>query len=150
MDDSIEIVRDIFNNFEFHHLLVLENQKLAGVISDRDFLKTLSPFLDTPSQKRRDFAILKKKAHQIMSRTLLTIDAETSIEEAGNLLLENNISCLPVISPQGSVEGIVTCEPFQFTLNKQEVSGSRNNSAFIFCLFQTVSYLFYIPSIKAS
>ncbi len=108
MDDSIETVRDIFNNFEFHHLLVLENQKLAGVISDRDFLKTLSPFLDTPSQKRRDFAILKKKAHQIMSRTLLTIDAETSIEEAGNLLLENNISCLPVISPQGSVEGIVT------------------------------------------
>ncbi len=108
MDDSIETVRDIFNNFEFHHLLVLENQKLAGVISDRDFLKTLSPFLDTPSQKRRDFAILKKKAHQIMSRPLLTIDAETSIEEAGNLLLENNISCLPVISPQGSVEGIVT------------------------------------------
>jgi len=108
MDDSIETVRDIFNNFEFHHLLVLENQKLAGVISDRDFLKTLSPFLDTPSQKRRDFAILKKKAHQIMSRTLFTIDAETSIEEAGNLLLENNISCLPVISPQGSVEGIVT------------------------------------------
>ncbi len=108
MDDSIEIIRDIFNNFEFHHLLVLENQKLVGVISDRDFLKTLSPFLDTPSQKRRDFAILKKRVHQIMSRIPITIDAETSIEEAGNLLLENNISCLPVISPQGSVEGIVT------------------------------------------
>jgi acetoin utilization protein AcuB len=43
-----------------------------------------------------------------MNRTPITVDAETSIEEASNLLLENNISCLPVISPQGSVEGIVT------------------------------------------
>ncbi len=45
---------------------------------------------------------------KLISSLSITVDAETSIEKASNLLLENNISCLPVISPQGSVEGIVT------------------------------------------
>jgi acetoin utilization protein AcuB len=108
MDDSLQIISEIFENVKFHHILVVENQKLVGVISDRDFIKALSPFLDTPSEVKRDITTLDKRAHQIMNRTPITVDAETSIEKASNLLLENNISCLPVISPQGSVEGIVT------------------------------------------
>jgi acetoin utilization protein AcuB len=118
MDDSIRTIREIFDNVKFHHILVLENQKLVGVISDRDILRALSPFLDTPSQKPCDFAILKKRAHQIMSRTPITIDAKISIEEASDLLLENNISCLPVISPQDSIEGVVTWKDIlKFHLN---------------------------------
>ncbi len=108
MDDSLQIISEIFENVKFHHILVVENQKLVGVISDRDFIRALSPFLDTPTEEERDITTLNKKAHQIMNRTPITVDAETSIDEASNLLLENNISCLPVISPQGSVEGIVT------------------------------------------
>ena len=98
MDYSIQIIRDIFKNFEFHHILVLENQKLAGVISDRDLI----------DREDRDTITLDKKAHEIMSRKLITVDAQTSIEKASDLLLENNISCLPVISHQGDVEGIVS------------------------------------------
>ncbi len=108
MDDSLQIISEIFENVKFHHILVVDGQKLAGVISDRNLIRALSPFLDTPAEKERDTTTLNKKAHQIMSRTPITVDAETSIEKASNLLLENNISCLPVISPQGSVEGIVT------------------------------------------
>jgi acetoin utilization protein AcuB len=95
MDYTIQIIRDILKNFEFHHILVLENQKLVGVISDRDLIDS-------------DTIPIDKKAHEIMSRNLITVDAETSIEKASDLLLENNISCLPAISPQGNVEGIIT------------------------------------------
>ena len=108
MDDSIQTIREILNSFEFHHIPVVDGQKLIGIISDRDLLGELSPFLDTPSQEHRDFAILKKRAHQIMSRILITVNAKTSIEKASNLLMENNISCLPVVSTQDNVEGIVT------------------------------------------
>ncbi len=38
MDYTIQVIRDILKNFEFHHILVLENQKLVGVISDRDLI----------------------------------------------------------------------------------------------------------------
>lgn len=95
MDYTIQIIRDILKNFEFHHILVLEDQKLVGVISDRDLIDS-------------DTIPIDKTAHEIMSRNLITVDVETIIEKASDLLLENNISCLPVISPQGSVEGIVS------------------------------------------
>ncbi|MBW2187187.1 MAG: CBS domain-containing protein, partial [Deltaproteobacteria bacterium] len=39
MDDSLHVVNDIFNNTNFHHLLVLDADILARVISDRDLLK---------------------------------------------------------------------------------------------------------------
>ncbi len=108
MDDSLKTVRNIFKHVEFHHILVDDGKKLVGVISDRDLLKAMSPFLGTPSENRCDTIALNKKAHQIMSNIIITIDAETSIEQANDLLLENDISCLPVVSQQGSVEGIVT------------------------------------------
>jgi acetoin utilization protein AcuB len=103
-DDHLWTIREIFENVKFHHILVVDDRKLVGVISDRDFLNAISPFLDMLSENICD----SRKAHEIMSRKLITVDAETSIEKASDLLLENNISCLPVISPQGSVEGIVS------------------------------------------
>ena len=108
MDDPIQTICEVFNNFEFHHIPVVEDWKLVGVISDRDLLKAVNPFLDTSSEKKHGAITLDKKAHEIMSRNLITVDVETSIEKASDLLLENYISCLPVLSSQGIVEGIVT------------------------------------------
>ncbi len=95
MDYTVQIIRDILKNFEFHHILVLKNQKLVGVISDRDLIDS-------------DIIPIDKTAKEIMSRNPITVEAETIIEKASDLLLENNISCLPVISPQGNIEGIIS------------------------------------------
>ena len=108
MDDTIATVREIFKHVKFHHLLVVEKRKLVGVISDRDLLKALSPFLDTLSERSRDLALLNRKAHQIMSLRPVTVTKDATIERAMKLLVENNISCLPVISADGTVEGIVS------------------------------------------
>ncbi len=43
-----------------------------------------------------------------MSKEIVTVNTESSIEDAASQLLEWNISCLPVLSSQGVVEGIVT------------------------------------------
>ncbi|MBW2222321.1 MAG: CBS domain-containing protein [Deltaproteobacteria bacterium] len=108
MDDSIGTMREILENIEFHHLLVVEDRKPVGILSDRDILRVISPFLDTSSEHERDLSILNKKVHQIMTRKLITVNKDTSIETASSLLLENKISCLPVISPKGEIDGIVT------------------------------------------
>ena len=108
VDDPIQTICEVFNNFEFHHIPVVEDWKLVGVISDLDLLKAVNPSLDTSSEKKNGAITLDKKAHEIMSRNLITVDVETSVEKASDLLLENYISCLPVLSSQGIVEGIVT------------------------------------------
>jgi len=108
MDDTLRAINNIFCQAKFHHLLVIENGKLVGVISDRDLLKASSPFLDTPAERPCDVARLSRKAHQIMTREPITINADTTVAEAVSILMKKNVSCLPVVSPQGKIEGIVT------------------------------------------
>ena len=108
MDASLKMIYEIFDKKKFHHLLVTEEDELRGVISDRDVLKVISPFLNTLAEQDRDLTTLKKRAHQIMSRKPITITKDTSSEEAAHLLLRENISCLPVLSSDGKIDGIIT------------------------------------------
>ncbi len=112
MDSSIRVISQIFQEKKFHHLLVAKDQKLMGVISDRDFIKCLSPFLHSMSEREQDRSTLNAKAHQIMSKHLITVTKMTPVEEAKELLLRYNVSCLPVVSEDGHIEGIVTWKDF--------------------------------------
>lgn len=126
MDDRLEKVRDIFERRPFHHLLVEDNGELVGVLSDRDLFKALSPFLATVSERPRDTFTLKKRAHQIMSRTLVTATAETTISEAAKKFIKYGVSCLPILSPDGkTVEGIVTLKDILKWVMKESDSSGR-------------------------
>ncbi len=108
MDDSLLEVQRIFANVRFHHLLVIENDRLVGIISDRDLFKALSPFVGTLAELPRDATVLKRKAHQIMSRNPVGVSATDTVDQGVALLFEHGLSCLPVVSEDGKVEGIVT------------------------------------------
>jgi acetoin utilization protein AcuB len=108
LDDSLRFINEIMANAKFHHLPVTNNGRLQGMISDRDILKATSPFLDTDAETRRDFEILNRKAHQIMTRDPITVPSDMPIKDAIHILLENGISCLPVISENERLVGIVT------------------------------------------
>lgn len=108
MDDDVKVVKEIFDNTQFHHLLVVEDGKLQGIISDRDLLKIISPNLGTRAETPRDTAALNKKAHQIMSRHPITIMPAEDISIAIDRLLKHKISCLPVVDTNNKVVGIVS------------------------------------------
>jgi acetoin utilization protein AcuB len=108
LDDTLKQVRDLFAAFRFHHVLVLESGRLVGIISDRDLLANLSPFIGKLQEKPIDLASLKKHAHQIMTRHVVTVTPGTSLEDAARLMIERGISALPVIGAEERVVGIVT------------------------------------------
>lgn len=122
MDDSLDTIRDIFQRVRFHHVLVVSDRKLVGVISDRDLLKAISPFVGTLSETTRDRDTLNKRAHQIMSRQPVTVSKETRLKDALKILLDKNISCLPVTNADGEVEGIVTWKDMVKVLVRGECS----------------------------
>jgi acetoin utilization protein AcuB len=109
-DDKVKTLQDLFERFRFHHLLVIDEDKsLVGVISDRDLLKALSPFIFTLVERPQDLRTLEKRVCQIMShRKLITASKNQTVGQAAILMLNNNISCLPVVSHDKTIEGIVT------------------------------------------
>ena len=109
MDDRLSVVKDIFDAMKFHHLLVVDSDgKLGGVVSDRDLLKALSPFVVTAAETARDVATLNRRVHQIMSRKPITLPPDASIAEAVRLILEHRISCIPVVDAHFRPVGILS------------------------------------------
>src|SRR5487761_1531242 len=94
MDDSLSTINEIFDRHGFHHVLVVEEGRLVGIVSDRDLLKALSPHLGTASETARDLASLNRRAHQIMSRKLITLGRDADIHDAIATFNRNRISCI--------------------------------------------------------
>ena len=109
MDDRLEAVRQIFDAMKFHHVLVVgADGKLQGVVSDRDLLKALSPYIGTAAESARDMATLNKRVHQIMSRRPITLRPEADLADAQQLLVEHRISCLPIVDELFRPVGILS------------------------------------------
>jgi acetoin utilization protein AcuB len=108
LDDTLHTIKDIFEQTKFHHLVVLNEGKVAGIISDRDLLKATSPFLDTIVERKRDLLTLERKAHQIMTRKLLSLKPTDSIFSAIELFNRHSVSCIPIVNESDEIEGIVS------------------------------------------
>ncbi|SCY69932.1 CBS domain-containing protein [Desulfoluna spongiiphila] len=108
LDDTLRVVRDIFTNVAFHNLLVVDNKRLYGILSDRDLLKALSPNLGTAAETREDRATLNKKVHQIMSREPITLTEEAGVRDAIDLFNTETITCIPVVDNENRPVGIIS------------------------------------------
>lgn len=108
LDDTLRDVRDLLTSHGIHHAVVTEGRRAVGIISDRDVLANLSPFLGKACERTADAACLNRRVHQIMSRKLIVATPGTPLTDAARLLLDHGISCLPVLDPSGTCTGIVT------------------------------------------
>jgi acetoin utilization protein AcuB len=108
LDDKLAQVKEIFDTLKFHHLLVMEEGALYGVVSDRDLLCALSPYIGSTVETDRDVATLNKRVHQIMTRKPITLPPEASIQAAMDLFLAHRISCIPIVDPGLKPVGIVS------------------------------------------
>ena len=107
MDDRLSVIKEIFEQAHFRHLMVVEDEVLVGVISDRDLFRAISPYLDSEAEMSRDTETLNRRAHQIMSRHPITISPELSLQDAAAIMLQQHVSCLPVLE-NGALVGIVS------------------------------------------
>jgi CBS domain-containing protein len=86
-------------NRSIHHMIVVDaEERLQGVISDRDVLRALSR---TPDWS-------KKSVGEIMTREPLTAMPATPISAAIKSMLLMRVNCLPVVGADGRVCGILT------------------------------------------
>ncbi len=107
MDDRLSVAKEIFENAPFHHLLVIEDDELQGILSERDYLRALSPHVGNINETERDSETLQRRAHQVMSRNPVTIAPHKTLNDASRLMLEHNIGSLPVLK-RGKIVGVIT------------------------------------------
>lgn len=108
LDDALAVVKEIFDNARFHHLLVIDEGQLVGVVSDRDLLKAISPNIGTNVYTPKDLDTLKKRVHQIVTRKPITLSANADVMEAVAIFNTHRISCIPVVDAANAAVGILS------------------------------------------
>lgn len=109
LDETVGRIREIFEQSPFHHLIVVHDGRVEGVVSDRDLLKNISPFIGkTLMEREQDTNTLKRRAHQIMSRQAVLAYETMPAREAAVILLSERVTCLPVVNEKGHLVGIVS------------------------------------------
>jgi len=89
-DDSLETLIKKFQKFPFPSFPVLNKTgKLVGVISKADFFSTFS--------KKKIRQVFASHVKDIMSSGLVTVDPETHVVDAANLMLRQGVRLLPVV-----------------------------------------------------
>jgi acetoin utilization protein AcuB len=107
-DETLEAARKALELFGVHHVLVENQGRIVGIVSDRDVLRHLSPYVGGMSAQERDEATLRKPIYSIATYDLVTVDLDATVSEATALMLEHGISCLPVRGREGNIVGVVT------------------------------------------
>jgi acetoin utilization protein AcuB len=107
-DTSMMKAIHLMKQNRFRRLPVLHEKRLVGIVSDRD-LKEASPSKATTLDVHELYYLLAElQVRDIMTQDPLTVSSEDTVEHAAQIMLENTISGLPVVTDQGDLVGILT------------------------------------------
>lgn len=107
-EDSMSKVEDIFQNEKFHHLPVIWDGHLVGMVSKSDYLFFKRGFNDNSSDARIDKLRLKShKVKEFMTSGLAHLEPSDKINVALEVFKENLFHAIPVVE-NGKLVGLVT------------------------------------------
>eukprot|EP00831_Metopus_contortus_P008483 TRINITY_DN13252_c0_g1_i3.p2 TRINITY_DN13252_c0_g1~~TRINITY_DN13252_c0_g1_i3.p2 ORF type:complete len:199 (-),score=32.19 TRINITY_DN13252_c0_g1_i3:206-802(-) len=146
--DSLQHARELMNLQRIRHIpIVTVDNIFSGLITHRDILSaTISKLagIDAETQREIDSGI---PIHEIMQTGITSIDPDTSLKEAAQILLNHKYGCLPVVK-NGELTGIITEADFlRLTIHLMEgLDTTRQPSPRFTITFQTIYSQNTLPS----
>lgn len=115
----------LISKYRIHGIPVVENGKVAGIITETDFFVKDQPDLYLPSYieflNKAEFAskislakrrainkLLKAKAKDIMTADCFTVMPDLEVKELLKLIIAKHYFTIPVVDKDGNMVGIVT------------------------------------------
>lgn len=110
-EDTMDVVQDIFRKHNIHHLPVVENGEVVGIVSHSDYLKLLHGFTLFRTRKSDEYndAILRSLlVREVMTKQVVTLGPDDTLELAAGFFRENLFHALPVVDDENMLIGIIT------------------------------------------
>lgn len=99
--------RELMQRKQIRHLLVLEGERLVGIITDRDIKLNLPSPATSLSVWEVNYLLTRLTVGEVMTKHVITTGPERPVAEAVRLMLVHKIGALPV-TEEGRVVGIIT------------------------------------------
>lgn len=107
-ETSLPEAHRLMSDHQIRRLPVLDKGRLVGIVTRGDVREAEPSDASTLSIWEMNYLLAKLKVKKIMTHEPITIQADNTIGEAAQLMLENKISGLPVVDDTGHIIGIIT------------------------------------------
>lgn len=98
---------NLMKNEKIRRTPVVKDDKLIGIISDKDLLNASPSDATSLSVWEINYLLSQITVREVMTRQVLTVGENTPIEEAARIMADNKIGGLPV-TRNGQVIGLIT------------------------------------------
>jgi len=106
-DATIAEALELMRHNGIRKLPVVKGGELVGIVTEREMLEVSPSKATTLSVFEVNYLLGKTKVSQAMTKDLVTISADSLLEEAALLMRDNDISTLPVLEGE-KLCGIIT------------------------------------------
>jgi len=107
--DTLSYALELMIRFDIRELPVVKDDRLVGIITDRDIKMLLGPGASTVDESLLSEAALDIEVSEVMTADPETIAPNTGLSSACRILVEFRIGALPVVNPeQGKLVGILS------------------------------------------
>ncbi len=103
-EETVARARNLMLRHKIGRLVILEDNKPIGIVTKKDISRRLDQA--EPQWRRRPIDLIPIR--KVMTESLITIFSDATPRELAVLMIENNISGLPVVNAKNDVIGIVT------------------------------------------
>ena len=111
--DSLLFALTMLNKNKIARLVVTDNNgRPIGIISYDTFLRN-SRYFEFKKQNTRDYLLPKDSAKELLvsdlvGNELLTVESNDDLAKAARLMVEYNISGIPIVDENGNLEGVIS------------------------------------------
>jgi CBS domain-containing protein len=110
--DTLEGLLTSMRTLRFRHIPVTQEERLVGLLSERDILRTSASSLLPNARQQNAFLQKQFPVRDVMQREVVSVTPDTLLTAAGNVLLSQRIDCLPVVDSENVLVGIITSTDF--------------------------------------
>ena len=93
------------------HLVVVENARVVGIVTDRDVRLNLPSPATSLSVWEINYLLAQLTVGGVMSAGVIIVDPDRPIAEAARIMVDHKIGALPVVD-EGRLVGIITESDF--------------------------------------
>ena len=122
--DSLRHARERLAKYRINQIPVVVNDKLVGIVTDRDVRDAYPSSLRLFHGKDIDEFGDSHTVEEVMTYNVVTITPETSVREAAQQLRQRRFGALPVVD-QGKLIGIITRSDLLDALLAREVAAEQ-------------------------